>query len=174
MRLAALRDLDILDTPPEERFDRITRRAAALFDVPIALVSLVDEDRQWIKSSYGLSEIRSTSREVSFCAHVVAQRAPMIVPDTLLDDRFAENPMVTGASAHPLLCRISADHARGRLRRLAVPHRQPPAPARQGRSASPQGSRGEGRGGALRARGDSPRKRAARSPRGMATSKPSG
>jgi phosphoribosyl 1,2-cyclic phosphodiesterase/CheY-like chemotaxis protein len=96
VRIAALRSLDLLDTPPEERFDQITRRAAALFDVPIALVSLVDENRQWIKSSYGLSEIRSTSREVSFCAHVVAQRAPMIVPDTLLDDRFAENPMVTG------------------------------------------------------------------------------
>jgi phosphoribosyl 1,2-cyclic phosphodiesterase/CheY-like chemotaxis protein len=96
-RLAALRGLDMLDTRPEERFDKITRQAAALFDVPIALVSLVDSERQWIKSSYGLSEIRSTSREVSFCAHVVAQGAPMIVPDTLLDDRFAENPMVTGS-----------------------------------------------------------------------------
>ena len=95
-RLAALRSLDILDTEPEARFDRITRRAATLFDVPIALVSLIDADRQWIKSSYGLNEFRSTSREISFCAHVAASRAPMIVPDTLLDDRFAENPMVTG------------------------------------------------------------------------------
>jgi DNA-binding response OmpR family regulator len=95
-RLAALRELSILDTKPEERFDRITRVAAAVGDVPIALVSLVDHDRQWFKSCHGLS-VTETSRELSFCGHVVLTRAPVIVPDTLLDDRFADNPLVTGS-----------------------------------------------------------------------------
>src|SRR4029077_4595357 len=94
-RLASLRQLSILDTPSEERFDRITRVAAAVGDVPIALVSLVDHDRQWFKSCHGLG-LTETSREVSFCGHVVLSRAPLIVPDTLLDDRFADNPLVTG------------------------------------------------------------------------------
>jgi GAF domain-containing protein len=87
--------LSILDTQSEERFDRITRVAAAVGDVPIALVSLVDHDRQWFKSCHGLS-VTETSRELSFCGHVVMTRAPVIVPDTLLDDRFADNPLVTG------------------------------------------------------------------------------
>src|SRR4029450_11473546 len=94
-RLAALRELSILDTKPEERFARITRVAAAGGDVPIALVSRVDHDRQWFKSCHGLS-VTETSRELSFCGHVVLSRAPVIVPDTLLDDRFADNPLVTG------------------------------------------------------------------------------
>ena len=94
-RLAALRELAILDTPPEERFDRITRVAAALADVPIALVSLVDQDRQWFKSCYGLG-VNEMSRELAFCAYVVFSRQPMIVPDALRDDRFADNPLVTG------------------------------------------------------------------------------
>ena len=94
-RLAALRDLAILDTPAEERFDRITRVAAALADVPIAYVSLVDQERQWFKSCHGFGA-SETSREVAFCAHVVLSRKPMIVSDTLLDDRFADNPLVTG------------------------------------------------------------------------------
>ncbi len=95
VRLAALRELSILDTPPEERFDRITRVAAALADVPIALVSLVDEHRQWFKSCVGLG-VNETSRELAFCAHVALSRKPMIVSDTLLDDRFADSPLVTG------------------------------------------------------------------------------
>jgi DNA-binding response OmpR family regulator len=92
-RLASLRGTKILDTEPEERFDRITRLAAALFNVPIALVSLVDEDRQWFKSCYGLNT-KETSRDVAFCAHVVSDREPMIVSDTFQDERFADNPMV--------------------------------------------------------------------------------
>lgn len=95
VRLAGLRDLAVLDTPAEERFDRITRVAAALADVPIALVSLVDEDRQWFKSCVGLG-VSETSRELAFCAHVAVSRKPMIVPDTHLDDRFADSPLVTG------------------------------------------------------------------------------
>jgi GAF domain-containing protein len=92
-RLAALRALNVLDTPLEDRFDRITRIAAALFNVPIALVSLVDEDRQWFKSRHGL-DIAETPRDSSFCAHVVGERQPMIVADTFKDPRFADNPLV--------------------------------------------------------------------------------
>jgi GAF domain-containing protein len=93
-RLAALRATGMLDTQPEDRFDRITRLAAALFNVPIALVSLVDQNRQWFKSCYGLST-KETSRDAAFCAHVVYDRKPMIVPDTFQDPRFADNPLVT-------------------------------------------------------------------------------
>jgi phosphoribosyl 1,2-cyclic phosphodiesterase/CheY-like chemotaxis protein len=93
-RLSALRSLGILDTEPEARFDRITRLAAALFDVPIALISLVDWDRQWCKSCCGL-QAGVISRDESFCAHVVHDRQIMIVPDTLRDPRFADNPLVT-------------------------------------------------------------------------------
>ena len=93
LRLAALRGLEVLDTPTEERFDRITRIAAALFDIPIALVSLVDEDRQWFKSRVGM-DVSETSRELAFCAHAVYERADIVVADTLLDDRFADNPLV--------------------------------------------------------------------------------
>jgi phosphoribosyl 1,2-cyclic phosphodiesterase/CheY-like chemotaxis protein len=92
-RLAALRRLAILDTPPDPRFDRITRIAAAAFDVPIALLSLVDRDRQWFKSCVGLGT-RQTPRDAAFCAHAVERRADLVVPDTLQDDRFADNPLV--------------------------------------------------------------------------------
>ena len=95
IRLADLRDLSILDTPAEDRFDRITRVAAALADVPIALVSLVDAERQWFKSCVGL-DVNETSRELAFCAHVVVSRQPMIVPDTHHDVRFADSPLVIG------------------------------------------------------------------------------
>ncbi len=94
-RLASLRALRILDTGPEDRFDRITRLASALLDAPIALVSLVDQDRQWFKSCHGL-DVRETSRDAAFCAHVVHDREPMVVADTFLDQRFADNPLVLG------------------------------------------------------------------------------
>jgi phosphoribosyl 1,2-cyclic phosphodiesterase len=94
-RLAALANLGLLDTPPEERFDRLTRLAAAIFDVPTALVSLVDRDRQWFKSALG-SDVRESPRETSFCAHAVVSKTAMVVPDALADPRFAENPMVKG------------------------------------------------------------------------------
>jgi CheY-like chemotaxis protein len=92
-RIASLRGTGVLDTAPEERFDRITRLAAALFNVPIALVSLVDEDRQWFKSCYGL-DAKETPRDAAFCAHVVYDREPIIVPDAFQDARFADNPLV--------------------------------------------------------------------------------
>ena len=94
-RLAALHSLGILDTPQEQRFDRLTRLAAAILRVPTALVSLVDKNRQWIKSAHG-QELRETSREASFCAHAVSSREMLIVPDAFHDARFADNPLVTG------------------------------------------------------------------------------
>jgi PAS domain S-box-containing protein len=94
-RLRALAEYDVLDSPPEAEFDTLTRLAAELLGVPIALVSLVDSDRQWFKSRYGL-DAPETSREVSFCGHVVEAESPLVVADTLADDRFSDNPLVTG------------------------------------------------------------------------------
>jgi GAF domain-containing protein len=93
-RISALHGLEILDTRPEQRFDRYTRIAAALFDVPIALVSLVDTDRQWFKSRYGL-EASETPRDMAFCAHAILADDILLVPDALQDPRFADNPLVT-------------------------------------------------------------------------------
>lgn len=95
-RLAALRELRVLDTPDEERFDRITRIAGDLFQVPIALVSLIDTDRQWFKSKVGLT-VGQTPRTISFCGHAILADTPLIVEDALADERFADNPLVTGA-----------------------------------------------------------------------------
>jgi phosphoribosyl 1,2-cyclic phosphodiesterase/DNA-binding response OmpR family regulator len=94
-RLATLHGLGILDTPEEQRFDRLTRLAAAILRVPVALVSLVDRERQWFKSAHGV-EVRQTPRETSFCAHAVAARELLVVPDALADHRFADNPQVSG------------------------------------------------------------------------------
>src|SRR5919199_3380376 len=94
-RLRALRRYGILDTPPESAFDRITGLAARLFDVPIVLVTLVDEGRQWFKSCYGL-DLRQTEREVSFCAHALLADEVLVVPDATRDPRFADNPLVLG------------------------------------------------------------------------------
>jgi len=94
-RLASLQALNILDTPFEERFDRITRFASCLFDVPIALVSLIDQDRQWFKSAMGL-DVRETSRAISFCGHTILGRNIMSIPDARNDARFFDNPLVLG------------------------------------------------------------------------------
>lgn len=93
---ARQRELDalgILDTDPEERFDRITRLASELFDVPVVLVSLVDRERQWFKSRVGLS-LTETERCVSFCTHAILEHM-LVIEDALTDDRFADNPLVT-------------------------------------------------------------------------------
>jgi diguanylate cyclase (GGDEF)-like protein len=95
-RIATLRALQILDTPPEERFDRLTRMARRLFDVPIALISLVDSNRQWFKSCSGLG-VGETAREVSFCGHAILNDQILMIPDAGSDERFADNPLVTGA-----------------------------------------------------------------------------
>src|SRR5688572_17711694 len=92
-RLAALYELNILDTKPEERFDRVTRLATLLFDVPIAYVSLIDSNRQWFKSSCGLSS-SETPREISFCSHAILNDEPLIIRDALNDTRFCDSPLV--------------------------------------------------------------------------------
>ena len=96
LRLEALYDLQLLDTEPEERFDRITRLAAALFEVPIAVVNLIDEHRQWAKACIGLDD-RESPHAVSFCARAIRSDEPLVVPDTHLDPRFAEMAVVTGS-----------------------------------------------------------------------------
>ena len=94
-RLDTLRRLNVLDTPPEERFDRLTRLAKRLFDVPIALVSLVDANRQWFKSCQGL-DATQTPRDISFCGHAILGEDIMVVTDACSDERFVDNPLVTG------------------------------------------------------------------------------
>ena len=94
-RLAALHSLAILDTPADERFDRITRLTQRLFDMPIVLVSLVDECRQWFKSAQGLSA-SETPRDISFCGHAIHAGKVFVVENALADPRFADNPLVTG------------------------------------------------------------------------------
>jgi sigma-B regulation protein RsbU (phosphoserine phosphatase) len=106
-RLADLRALEILDTPPEERFDRIVSLARRVFDVPIAYIALIDATRQWFKSKIGLKVIE-TGRDVSFCGHTIHHKGPTIVPDATRDARFADNPLVVGEphirfyAGHPL------------------------------------------------------------------------
>jgi len=92
-RLKTLRSLNVLDTPSEERFDRLTRLAKRMFDVPIALVSLVDENRQWFKSCIGLNA-SETSRDISFCGHAILGNEIFIIPDAIKDKRFSDNPLV--------------------------------------------------------------------------------
>lgn len=93
-RLAAVHGLGLLDTPREERFDRYTRLAAGMFRAPIALISLVDAERQWFKSCHG-TDICEGPREQSFCAHAIAGRGMLVVPDALQDARFRDNPLVS-------------------------------------------------------------------------------
>lgn len=117
-RISQLKSLNILDTPPEERFDRVTRMARRLFGVPIALVSLIDENRQWFKSCFGLP-VKETDREISFCGHAILASGTMVINDALLDERFADNPLVTGEpnirfyAGHPL--RTMSGQAMGTL-----------------------------------------------------------
>jgi GAF domain-containing protein len=92
-RLAALRALLILNTPPEQRFDRIVAFAAQEFDAPQASISLVDADRLWFKAKVGL-DIQESSRSDSFCAHAILVDEPTVVLDALTDPRFADNPTV--------------------------------------------------------------------------------
>lgn len=92
-RLKVLWQYDVLDTVPEEVFDDLTELAARICEAPIALISLVDEDRQWFKSKVGVT-LNETSRDISFCAHAIKQTDLFIVPDATKDERFAGNPLV--------------------------------------------------------------------------------
>jgi GAF domain-containing protein len=94
-RLNVLWQYDVLDTVPEAVFDDLTDLAAYICDAPIALISLVDENRQWFKSKIGISA-RETSRDISFCAHAILQDGLFIIPDATKDARFKDNPLVTG------------------------------------------------------------------------------
>lgn len=96
-RLAALRALLILDTPPEQRYDKIVQFAAREFDVPTAVISLSDERRQWFKASVGMNACEAT-RATSFCGHAIMQAEILVVEDALADPRFADNPLVTCAA----------------------------------------------------------------------------
>ncbi|QPN59677.1 sensor domain-containing diguanylate cyclase [Synechococcus sp. CBW1002] len=100
LRLEVLQRSALLDGPNEERFDRLTRLARRLFDVPIALVTLVDANRQWFKSCMGLNTTE-TPRDVAFCAHAILEDHIFLIPDARADQRFAHNPLVTG---EPNIC----------------------------------------------------------------------
>jgi len=94
-RVFSLRSLNLLDSDKDERFDRLTRLTASIFEVPIALVSLVDENRQWFKSCYGLNATE-TERDVSFCGHAILDDDVFVIEDTYQDPRFVDNPLVIG------------------------------------------------------------------------------
>jgi formate hydrogenlyase transcriptional activator len=117
-RLRALKEFDILDTLPEKAFDDLTALASYICNTPIALISLIDEDRQWFKSNVGLG-VPETSRNIAFCAHAIEQPDCFIVPDASIDDRFSANPLVTGSpfvrfyAGSPLV--TSEGHALGTL-----------------------------------------------------------
>lgn len=108
-RLASLHALKLLDTPREERFDRIVSLTKVVMGVPIAYIALIDSDRQWFKSKVGMCDALSqTSRDESFCGHAILQDKPLVVEDALKDPRFFDNPMVTSEpyvrfyAGHPL------------------------------------------------------------------------
>lgn len=117
-RVKALRDLLILDTRPEQRFDLVTAYCRSRFRVEIALISLVDTDRQWFKSACGI-DARETPRDISFCGHAILRDEVMVVRDATQDERFHDNPLVTGPpfirfyAAAPL--KLSSGHAVGTL-----------------------------------------------------------
>ncbi|MBD2655356.1 GAF domain-containing protein [Synechocystis sp. FACHB-383] len=106
-RLAHLQNLNILDTPSDEKFERITRLLCRVLDMPVAAISLVDENRQWFKSIRG-SDLTETPRGISFCAHTILEDRTLIIPDALSDPRFADNPLVIDSphirfyAGHPL------------------------------------------------------------------------
>jgi GAF domain-containing protein len=106
-RMAAVRRYDILDTPPDGAFDRITAIAAGLFSVPISIISLVDHDRIWFKSHHGL-EVEEIAREPGLCASAILQEEPWILPDARANPVALTNPLVAGNVA--LLCGRAAAH----------------------------------------------------------------
>ena len=125
MRLAALRSYDILDTAFEDNFDEIARLAARLSNCPASAISLVDSERQWFKAEVGL-DLRETSREVSFCAHAILDSGPLIVRDATSDERFRDNPLVTGEPGIRFYAGVPLQNSEGyRLGSLCVIDKQP-------------------------------------------------
>ena len=94
-RIATLKRLGLLDTPKDERFDRITRLASSVFNCRYSSITLIDADRQWFKSAVNL-ELSESGREVAFCNHTISQDDALIIPDTKKDPRFEQNPFVIG------------------------------------------------------------------------------
>lgn len=97
-RLAALLRLRLLDSTPDESLNALTRCMARGVRAPVAMISLIDADRQWFMCRIGL-EARETPRSISFCGHAICQDEPLVVPDAANDPRFADNPLVTGPSS---------------------------------------------------------------------------
>jgi GAF domain-containing protein len=93
-RLKVLWQYDVLDSIPEEIFDDLTELAARICEAPIAMITLVDEKRQWFKSKVGVT-VSETSRDISFCGRAIEQSDLFIIPDATMDQRFADNPLVT-------------------------------------------------------------------------------
>ncbi len=125
-RLLALYECDVLDTAVEPLFDSITTLAAQACEAPIALFSLVDHQRQWFKANHGLSSIAQTSRDIAFCAHTIAGEGLFEVPDTMSDNRFVANPLVTGDSKIRFYAGIPLRDAHGyALGALCVMDRKP-------------------------------------------------
>src|SRR5688572_24223146 len=91
-RLKDLESLKLLDTPREARFDRITALAKTVFDVNMAFVTVVDANRQWFKSTCGLTGVDETPRDVGFCAHAIMEPEALVIPDARKDERFSDNP----------------------------------------------------------------------------------
>ncbi|NVO06906.1 MAG: GAF domain-containing protein, partial [Rhodoferax sp.] len=118
-RLAALRALGVLDSPVEAEFDALVKVASTVCDVPIALISLVDSDRQWFKANVGLPGVDETPRDIAFCAHAIHSAGIFEVPNAMLDARFADNPLVTRSpgirfyAGAPI--RLSSGHVAGTL-----------------------------------------------------------
>lgn len=108
-RLQTVKKLGLLDTPPEERFDIITRAATEQLRVPISTISIIDEDREWYKSCQGIDE-KEGARDISFCGHAMLSKIVYVVEDTLKDSKFTDNPHVTGAPYIRFYAGVSLRH----------------------------------------------------------------
>jgi GAF domain-containing protein len=95
-RIAAVYKLNLLDTSPEEKFDRLTKAATQIFHVPISTLTIIDTNREWFKSCQGLSATEG-ERAISFCGHALVEDEILVIPDTLQDERFSDNPMVVNS-----------------------------------------------------------------------------
>ncbi|GDY68735.1 hypothetical protein SAV14893_081280 [Streptomyces avermitilis] len=134
-RMAAVRRYDILDTPPDGAYDRVAALAARLFEVPVATVTIVDEDRIWFKAAHGLEGVSEIARDPGLCASAVLTDDTTVIPDTLLDPVACSNPLVAGpmgyGSTPPL--RSSPPTGTGWARSTS----STPAPARSARPMPP-------------------------------------